>query len=558
MTRAYARVSSARQASEGLSLDAQLERLRAVASDGEFMGYVERGVSGRKTSRPELDRLLADVQPGDVVAVIALDRLGRSLTHVIETVKAIGERGGQLISLRESIDTTTATGRFMFAIVGAFAELESALIGERVKVTRPAALRKHGKALGGRRKYGRNSDGSIREDEAAVLRNVFGQFLAGVPVGTIVAELNREGIPAAGGGRWYKASFPKLLARPDLVNRVQIDEELVEGQLEPIIEETDWLRVQAIYASRKRGPAPQGRKTALPYVADRPLNVTCGSCGGRMRPRTVSRRGRTVTRYICVSRANYGSSACQMPYVSRDAVDHLLVDFFRRGLLDPDNTLDAIERAGRRAIADAHILVTQAEREAMSAEARSARVDRDYRDGSIDADEWRRHRDAITSEQSAAEDEVARLRARLEELQSEEAAVDARRALQTIIDHLQALASRYEADDIDAGLVAALRLAMSAVVEEICIHHPDVPDAVVTRVSPEDGQRSLFLVSADVQVELVARAKAPTAVVLTDGSVGEADLPHFPRVALPLADNGAFASLIASLLAELASGARLT
>src|SRR5438552_628441 len=101
--------------------------------------YREEGVSGRKSSRPALDKLMADVRDGDVVSVVALDRFGRTATDVASNVRRIGEIGAQFVSLRESIDTTSGTGRFLFMLMAAFSELESDLIGERVRATRPDA-----------------------------------------------------------------------------------------------------------------------------------------------------------------------------------------------------------------------------------------------------------------------------------------------------------------------------------------------------------------------------------------------------------------------------------
>jgi site-specific DNA recombinase len=282
-TRAYVRVSSQRQAAEGLSLDAQVDRLRAAAPEGDFVCYREEGVSGRKTSRPALDRLLSDIQRGDTVMVIALDRLGRSLTHVIETVRLIGEQGGQFVSLREAIDTSSSTGKFLFAVVGAFGELESDLIAERVRATRPAAIRKHGRCFGGLRPPGRNKDGSVRGQEAQVVREIAERFLAGVPVRAIARELTSAGVPTANGGAWRGPSITRMLKRPDLCGLVEIEGELAPGSLEPILTREKWDRVQALFASRATGINTRGRHPVAPYLLDGHLEVRCGVCGGRIR-----------------------------------------------------------------------------------------------------------------------------------------------------------------------------------------------------------------------------------------------------------------------------------
>lgn len=118
----YARVSTADQ-DPALQLDA----LRAAGCARVFTD----SASGAAASRPELDRALDHLRPGDTLVVWRLDRLGRSLRHLIETVDVFERREIGLRSLHESIDTTTPGGRLTFHLFGALAEFERALIRER-------------------------------------------------------------------------------------------------------------------------------------------------------------------------------------------------------------------------------------------------------------------------------------------------------------------------------------------------------------------------------------------------------------------------------------------
>jgi len=97
--------------------------------------YVDRGVSGSKDSRPALNALIADVHQRkcDVVLVWKLDRLGRSLRHLVNTLAEFEARGVAFVSLRDNLDLSTPSGRLMFNVIGAMAEFERALIQERVK-----------------------------------------------------------------------------------------------------------------------------------------------------------------------------------------------------------------------------------------------------------------------------------------------------------------------------------------------------------------------------------------------------------------------------------------
>jgi DNA invertase Pin-like site-specific DNA recombinase len=126
----YARVSRLDQ-EPALQLDA----LHAAGCERVFTDHA----SGAIAERPELARALDYVRAGDTLVVWRLDRLGRSLQHLIQTVRQLEERGIGLRSLHESIDTTTPTGRLIFHIFGSLAEFERDLIKERTAAGLAAA-----------------------------------------------------------------------------------------------------------------------------------------------------------------------------------------------------------------------------------------------------------------------------------------------------------------------------------------------------------------------------------------------------------------------------------
>ena len=105
--------------------------------------------SGRTMERPGLDALLAYARQGDTLAVVRLDRLGRSLTELLTTVAMLKERGIGLLSLEEKIDTTSAAGELVFHVFGSIAHFERRLIAERTK-DGIAAARARGKRPGRR------------------------------------------------------------------------------------------------------------------------------------------------------------------------------------------------------------------------------------------------------------------------------------------------------------------------------------------------------------------------------------------------------------------------
>lgn len=141
----YARVSTS---DKGQNPEVQLRELReycqrrgwTVASE-----YVDAGVSGTKDSRPELNRLMADAHKRrfDVVIVWKFDRFARSVSHLLRALETFKSLGIEFVSYSEAIDTSTPVGKMTFTVLGAVAELERALIVERVH----AGLR-HARAKG--------------------------------------------------------------------------------------------------------------------------------------------------------------------------------------------------------------------------------------------------------------------------------------------------------------------------------------------------------------------------------------------------------------------------
>ncbi|GFO73238.1 hypothetical protein BJAS_P3950 [Bathymodiolus japonicus methanotrophic gill symbiont] len=135
----YARVSTS---SQDTSL--QIDALNAAGCE---IIYKEKA-SGSKKDRPELEQCLKSLRKADTLVVWKLDRLGRSLQHLLEVINDLENKGIGFTSLTESIDTTTSTGKLVFNIFGSLAEFERSLIKDRVKAGLEAA-RKKGR-IGGR------------------------------------------------------------------------------------------------------------------------------------------------------------------------------------------------------------------------------------------------------------------------------------------------------------------------------------------------------------------------------------------------------------------------
>ena len=187
----YMRVSSD---SDRQSTDLQRDALLAVGVDPRHL--FEDRASGAKDDRPGLAKTLAFVQPGDVLVVWNLDRLGRSLSHLLTIVNTLRARQVAFRSLTEGMDTSTASGELLFHVFGALAQYERALIQERV-VAGLAAAKRRGR-IGGRPPaiVGEKLDTIIAAlndgmSKAAVCRNF------GVKRTTLIETLARIGWPTS-------------------------------------------------------------------------------------------------------------------------------------------------------------------------------------------------------------------------------------------------------------------------------------------------------------------------------------------------------------------------
>jgi DNA invertase Pin-like site-specific DNA recombinase len=129
------RIGYARVSSVGQNLDSQMDALREAGCEKIFTDKM----TGSRLDRPGWDQMMAYVRPGDTLVVTELSRMTRSLLDLLETAKALQQRRIELVSLRESINTTTATGRCFLSMMGAIHQMERELRAERAAAGRASA-----------------------------------------------------------------------------------------------------------------------------------------------------------------------------------------------------------------------------------------------------------------------------------------------------------------------------------------------------------------------------------------------------------------------------------
>ena len=180
----YARVST-----EDQSLDAQLRDLREfcqLRGWGSPREFLDQGISGAKVSRPGWNACWDAIQKRKVrvLVVHALDRVGRSLTHLVKIITYMSENNLTLVSFRENIDLSTSAGRMLAGIFSVLAEYERSIISERTKAGLRAA-KARGKQVGNRKRY-------FDKAKAAELRRQgWGQIRIARRLGVGVGRVNK-------------------------------------------------------------------------------------------------------------------------------------------------------------------------------------------------------------------------------------------------------------------------------------------------------------------------------------------------------------------------------
>jgi DNA invertase Pin-like site-specific DNA recombinase len=206
----YVRVSTDHQAGKGVSLEAQTEKVRAMAivKEAELVDViVDAGESAKSLQRPGMARLLelVDRKGVDVVIIAKLDRLTRSVADLAELLKRFRRRGVSLVSVADSLDTKSAAGRLVLNIMVSVSEWEREAIAERTTDALRLKQRKGERAGNLPFGYRLGADGVHLELDACEqqIRTRIEQLrAAGVTLRGIAEQLNREGLTTRRGTTW--------------------------------------------------------------------------------------------------------------------------------------------------------------------------------------------------------------------------------------------------------------------------------------------------------------------------------------------------------------------
>lgn len=241
----YTRVSTDAQGEDGKVSLPEQERMAKACIESKGWRYVrtyeDNGYTGRNTNRPALQEMLNDVRDGKIEAIVIfkLDRLSRKQTDTMNIIENdILQHNVDLVSLNETLDTTTPWGRAMIGILSSFNQLESENIALRTTMGRYATAREGGYA-GGKPPLGYkavNGKLEIVPEEAEIVRKVFEMRANHMTMQAIADSLNEMGYRSKKGKEFKHSSIQTILANEDTYHgNYRYGKEACENTHEPIL-----------------------------------------------------------------------------------------------------------------------------------------------------------------------------------------------------------------------------------------------------------------------------------------------------------------------------------
>ncbi len=313
--------------------------------------YNDGGFSGGTLERPALQRLLRDIEQGqvDIIVVYKIDRLSRSLMDFAKLVEVMDAHGVTFVSVTQSFNTTTSMGRLTLNILLSFAQFEREVIGERIR-DKFAASRARGMWMGGKVPLGYDVVARklvVNEDEALRVRRVFDLFVeTGSGVET-VRRLRAEAMTAKSGRPLNKGDVYKLLNNRTYVGDATHKGNVYRGEHEAIVSRTLWDQAHAVLQVSPRARAAQNRQHAPALLK----GLIFGVDGRALSPTHARKNGRLYRYYVAqrVLKGDAAGDASIVRRVSAAEIEAAVVDQVRALLRQPEIVVGTWRAARREA-----------------------------------------------------------------------------------------------------------------------------------------------------------------------------------------------------------------
>lgn len=443
----YCRVSTGAQAENGTSLESQRDACLKLAS---ARGYVVpedlillEDWTGADLERPKLELAREAVRNGSIGALIcySVDRLARDPIHVGIIAEECAKREAELLFVLEPLDNSPE-GALIRYVKGYAAQIERERIkertirGKRSRARQGYLVQGTGKGIYGYRYMPEAKKRAIYEPEAQIVRRMFEACVAGESCYSIAVSLNREGVPALGGGLWHPLTVKRILTNPSYKgktlfgqtrrialggNRRRLErrnpEEWIEipGATPAIIAESLFDAAQEALGRPKRNPAMPMRK----YLLTGFIECACGA------PIVGTTLNKTYHYYRCRSTWPTATrpKTCDAPYIKAKVLENEVWEVIRQVLKHPELVIEEIkERQGNAPLLEMEIARVRAAIQRLADQEK--RVIRLYGVGQVTEDYVLREAEQIKKARRAKEEELANLQRQQAQLQHLEGLAD--------------------------------------------------------------------------------------------------------------------------------------
>jgi len=332
----YVRVSTDFQREEGYSLDAQKDALEAyckLQGIQSYQVYEDGGFSGSNIDRPELQRMIENINKGLVshCIVYKLDRLSRSQKDTLYLIEDVFNKNEvSFVSIKETIDTATPMGRLMIGILSAFAQLERENIRERTRMGMLERVKEGYWMGGGRTPFGYDYDDTqgilVPNKDADTVREMYRLYLQGYAPQKI-ADIT---------GTKYDNFVMGVLKRKSNIGIIEYNGAEYKGRHEPIVDEKTYYETQLRMKERsvKHISSSDNLLTGLIY---------CGKCGAKMHYQVWSKQGKKICCYSQQTSKKYliKDPDCNQSSLWADELEEIVLnDIFQLSLKQKEKKSD--------------------------------------------------------------------------------------------------------------------------------------------------------------------------------------------------------------------------
>ena len=317
--------------------------------------YDDGGISGGTLERPALKRLFQDIKENkiDCIVVYKADRLSRRLFDFTQIIELLDKHQVSFISVTESFNTSTASGRLMFGMIMSFAQYERELTGERIRDKFDASCKK-GMWMGGSIPIGYDLSERrliINKSEAIIIKVLFKTFTETGSVTDTFRELNDQGFrtktwtSSSGktriGKRFNKSSVRSILTNYLYIGKINHKGNIHEGLHDAIIDEETWEKAQDLLKSKTPTISiPNSRITQAPLLKG---ILDCGVCGRKMTPTYTNKGGKKYRYYICQSKFKGNNEQCEVGRIPANEAEELVTSQVLNILKKPEMIINTIK-----------------------------------------------------------------------------------------------------------------------------------------------------------------------------------------------------------------------